>query len=208
MSMIIPAAKGSQGKYGPGTSGTVGGMRVDLQPQYGLWGGITGALGGFATGGLGGAIAGGITGLFGGGKKKRGQPPAMPGTGLPGRTPPVFNPPFMGPPGVGVGLPGGPRVSVGERMALPSDLGWDPYVGSPVDMPRKPFDPPGGYHWNKQGYWTKSQGYVGRYTKLIKNRRKNPMNPDALSRAIRRVESADKLKKTLSRVTVRKRKAC
>lgn len=44
---------------------------------------------------------------------------------------------------------------------------------------------PGGYHWNKGTYWTK-QGVVFAGTKLVKNRRMNPLNPRALSRAIRR----------------------
>ena len=45
---------------------------------------------------------------------------------------------------------------------------------------------PGGYHLNKQGYWT-AQGYVAKGTKWIKNRRMNPLNPRAARRAVRRL---------------------
>ena len=68
--------------------------------------------------------------------------------------------------------------------------------------------PPAGYHWNRQGYFTKSEGWIPEGTKLVKNRRRNPLNPKAASRAIARLESAKNATKTLSRVTIRKKSCC
>lgn len=44
----------------------------------------------------------------------------------------------------------------------------------------------GGYHPNKQGSWGPS-GFTAKGTKLVKNRRMNPLNPRAAKRAIRRL---------------------
>lgn len=48
-----------------------------------------------------------------------------------------------------------------------------------------------GYHLNKTGYWT-SQGYVAPGTKLVRNRRRNPLNPRALSRSLSRITGFDR----------------
>jgi len=67
---------------------------------------------------------------------------------------------------------------------------------------------PKGYRLNKTGYYTKSEGWVEPGTKFVKIRRRNPLNPKALDRAISRIESGKRASKKLSRVTVRKRTAC
>lgn len=48
-----------------------------------------------------------------------------------------------------------------------------------------------GHHLNKSGYFTHS-GYVAPKSKCVRNRRRNPLNPRALSRAMSRVASAQK----------------
>lgn len=61
-----------------------------------------------------------------------------------------------------------------------------------------------GFHLNKTGYYTR-QGYVAPGTRCVKNRRRNPLNPRALSRSISRIQSAKNAAKFLSRVSVRER---
>jgi len=103
------------------------------------------------------------------------------------------NLPFTGAPGAGVTTQGG----TGVTFTGPTQ-GVQPVGGRP----------PAGYHWNRQGYFTKSQGWIPEGTKLVKNRRRNPLNPKAASRAIARLDSAKNAVKTLNRVTIRKRSCC
>lgn len=75
--------------------------------------------------------------------------------------------------GGGIPLPGGP-VST-------SPGGMEQFMqGRPAA--------PAGYHWNKGTYWT-TQGVVFKGTRVVKNRRMNPLNPRALARAVRRGDS-------------------
>jgi hypothetical protein len=67
---------------------------------------------------------------------------------------------------------------------------------------------PGGYHWNKSDYFLRDGTFVPAGTKLVKNRRRNPLNPKAASRAISRLESAKRAVKDLGRVSIRKRTTC
>jgi hypothetical protein len=53
-----------------------------------------------------------------------------------------------------------------------------------------------GTHMNKTGYMTQ-QGYVAAGTRCVRNRRRNPLNPRALSRAMSRVASAQRAVKCL-----------
>lgn len=53
-------------------------------------------------------------------------------------------------------------------------------------------------HLNRSGYYTKG-GYVAPGTKCVTNRRRNPLNPRALSRAMSRVHGAQKAVKALVR---------
>lgn len=63
---------------------------------------------------------------------------------------------------------------------------------------------PGGYHWNKTSYFTKSEGWIEEGTKLVKNRRRNPGNMKAASRAMARMTASKLAMKMLNRVTIRK----
>jgi len=65
---------------------------------------------------------------------------------------------------------------------------------------------PSGYHYNKTSYFLKDGTFVPEGTKLVKNRRRNPLNPRAASRAISRLESAKKAVKRLDRITVKCRR--
>jgi len=58
---------------------------------------------------------------------------------------------------------------------------------------------------NKSGYWLKSGQYVAPETVCVKSRRMNPLNPRALSKAMRRIESAKRAASVLNRITIRKK---
>jgi len=63
-----------------------------------------------------------------------------------------------------------------------------------------------GYHWNKSGYFLQSGEYVPAGTKMVKNRRRNPANPRATSNAITRIKGAKRYAKSLSSISIRKKK--
>jgi len=58
---------------------------------------------------------------------------------------------------------------------------------------------------NKSGYWLQSGQYVEPGSVCVARRRMNPLNPRALSRAMRRIESAKRATSVLSRITIRKK---
>ncbi len=60
-----------------------------------------------------------------------------------------------------------------------------------------------GFHPNKTAYFTKA-GFVAKGSKCVKNRRRNPLNPRAASRAIGRLESASKATRRITKLTERK----
>jgi hypothetical protein len=62
-----------------------------------------------------------------------------------------------------------------------------------------------GTHLNKTGYFLKSGQYVAPRTKCVKNRRRNPLNPRALSRSMSRLASAKRAAKALDRFEIKGR---
>jgi hypothetical protein len=62
---------------------------------------------------------------------------------------------------------------------------------------------PRGYHRNKTGYHTKKYGYIEAGSICVKNRRRNPLNPRALSRSMARLSSAKKAARFLGQVSIR-----
>lgn len=65
--------------------------------------------------------------------------------------------------------------------------------------------PPGpGYHLNKTDYHLKDGTFVPKQSVWVKNRRRNPLNPRALDRAMGRITSAKNAAGKLSRITIRK----
>ncbi len=63
---------------------------------------------------------------------------------------------------------------------------------------------PSGYRPNKSDYFLKDGTYVEAGTRCVKNRRRNPMNPRALSRAIARIDGGKRLQNTLGEITTAK----
>jgi len=63
----------------------------------------------------------------------------------------------------------------------------------------------GGYHLNKTSYFLLSGEYVPAGTRWVKNRKRNPANARATSRAISRITGAKNYAKSLSRISIRKK---
>lgn len=138
--------------------------------------------------------------LLGGGSAPRTAAPSVTGVtklSSPWSTPgitqqqvPVINPPFGGPPGVGVNL--GPiQTGIGQGLQYPQQMNGN---GGKA---------PSGYHWNKSDYFLKSGQFVPKGSKLVKNRRRNPLNPRAMSRAISRLEMGKRAADRLDRVKIK-----
>jgi hypothetical protein len=119
-------------------------------------------------------------------------------------------PTLLSRPGVGSGISiGGPQglqvgtfPAPGVATTYPSSSG--PLVGSQQAAACTVR----GYHHNKSTYYTKKYGVIQKGTVCVKNRRRNPLNPRALSRALARLESAKKATSCLARYSVRPKKSC
>lgn len=192
--MILPPARQMRalraGKY----SGWA--MRGD--PGIGdILGGVLGTAGSFLPGPLGG-IASGLAGLLGGKPSVASQM----GIKVPFGT-----------------LGGGPQArlaSAAEQLGIgPPMPGGGQGYPPPRPTPAAPFPqtvnggPPGpGYHLNKSSYYRMSPAgtvvHVPKGSVWVKNRRRNPLNPRALDRAMGRLSSAKRAATKLGRISIRK----
>jgi len=80
---------------------------------------------------------------------------------------------------------------------------WAP--GGATGMMPGPMMNMSGYHANKSDYFLKSGEYVPAGTRMVRNRKRNPANARATSRAISRVVGAKRYAKALSRISIRKK---
>jgi len=62
-----------------------------------------------------------------------------------------------------------------------------------------------GYHPNKSDYFLKSGEFVPKGSRMVKNRKRNPANARATSRAISRISGAKRYAKSLGRISIRKK---
>lgn len=92
----------------------------------------------------------------------------------------------------------GPRGAI-ERFLPGGETGYVPAQGTKLACPS-------GYHPNKSDYFLKDGTFVPKGSKCVKNRRKNPLNPKAASRAISRLEQAKRAVKRLDRVNIKCKK--
>ena len=172
-------------KMGRATSqGGVGRMTRAPYGDPGLFGTLGGIVGsiipgvGTAVGAGVGSIVDKITGGGGGGRR---QGPTRSTTTT--RTRPPFGGVFGGTERTTVTRRGfGPPMSPGPNGAA---------AGTKLACPS-------GYHPNKSGYYTHSEGWIPEGTKCVKNRRRNPANPRALDRAMGRLNSAKRLQSKLA----------
>jgi hypothetical protein len=211
--MILPAFQGQRiGQYN-------GGMMYSRGRQ-GQAGGIFGSIGKVLAG-IGGTILSGVPvvgdvlkGIAAGSLDSKKSKTAGPAGNL---NPQVSVAQFAGSgPGMGSGggmfpnLPSLPMIGGGT----PTSTG-----GTMVGTDAKPgVCAPGGYHWNKSGYWSNESNllpgasWTPPGTKLVKNRKRNPYNPRAASRAMSRLASLSQgmkvLERQLTKLAPRKRTSC
>lgn len=181
MSLSIKAGKAGMMQIQPSIFGGIGRFL----------GGAARTIGGLAPGPVGGILRG-IGGLLA---------PSRPGIGTkmqfvqqaPPRFPPVLGLPLPGRPPIVVQQVPTPGVGGAIERFLPGGAtGFQPAGGCPA-----------GFHPNKGGYFTQAEGFVPKGTKCVKNRRRNPLNPRALDRAIGRITSAKRASAKLGRITIR-----
>lgn len=182
MSYAMKVAR--RGRYGdPGLFGVLGGVIKT----------VTGVAGSVLPGPLG-TVAKGISNVLPGKNIFAGAQPA--------------NVPFANLPAGPLTFPGAPPTIAmpGAGLAIPVPAS----AGGTVPMTAS--GPKGcqvGYHPNKSGYWSNKNkllpgaSWTPAGSACVKRRRMNPLNPRAISRAIRRLESAKRATSRLSRVSIR-----
>lgn len=92
----------------------------------------------------------------------------------------------------GLILPGSGGISLGGGLKVGGGQGVQ--IGGGLSIGGGGAVSPGtaGYHLNKTGYFLKDGSYVAPGTKMVKNRRRNPLNPRALSRSMYRLAGFQK----------------
>ena len=63
---------------------------------------------------------------------------------------------------------------------------------------------PSGFHLNKSDYFLKSGEFVPKGTRLVKNRRRDPLNARALKRAVARVDAGKVWQGKLAEISTKK----
>jgi len=136
-------------------------------------------------------------------------PLAMPGSGRPTQYSQPSNRGPSGPcpaPGQSRGqIPAPGMLAAAQRFFPGGETGMmDQYGVTTAMLAGKATGWPG-YHWNKSGYFLMSGEYVAPGTKAVRNRRRNPCNPRAVSRALGRVKAAKRFATSISHVSIRSR---
>jgi len=177
--MGVPMGAAGTMRIGPG-----GGVYGD-PGLFGFLGkavrGVAGVVSKLGIPGISGA-AGLVGGLLGGGRVGPGITPTFAPGGMP----------MMYPAQAPMGAPLAGPLAAGQRFVPGGATGR----GAGCGVGTRP---------NKSGYWLKSGQYVAPETVCVKSRRMNPLNPRALSKAMRRIESAKRASSVLSRITIRKK---
>lgn len=139
-----------------------------------------------------------VTGLVGGGLQGiEGQPKTIKAATLGNM--PILRQSGTSSPGLGFALP---LPAGGGMLPAPSKPGT--VTQTSRNMGITTVDrPPSGYHLNKSGYWSNGTDlipgahWVAPGTVWVKNRRTNPLNPQALSRSLRRMQGFARATKTM-----------
>ena len=104
----------------------------------------------------------------------------------------------------------GTRPPLGSSIALPAPpsnlarAGQILIPGGRTGLEGLALACPTGHHANKSSYFLLDGSFVEKGSRCVKNRRRNPMNPRALSRAISRVDSGKALQGRLAEISTAK----
>ncbi len=182
MSLAVTVARaGSQG----------GTMRPGMAGDPGLGsflGGVVRGIGRGIAGGLTGGVGGAISAIAAGRGQRSGVPnvPVMPGL-------PSFAPQGGGRNGRVFAEPS--AVRRGRQAAIPFGRTGLETVACPS-----------GHRPNKTSYFLNDGTFIEVGTRCVKNRKRNPLNPRALSKAMGRLTSAKLASKAMGRISIRKNK--
>ena len=99
---------------------------------------------------------------------------------------------YRGPPEVGA-----PGARAGFERILPG--GKTGMMGGPANSPQ-----PSGYHANKSAYFLQDGTFIPKGSIWVKNRRRNPLNPRALSSSMARITSFKGAASKAGLITIRK----
>ncbi len=113
----------------------------------------------------------------------------QPAPSFPMQPPMTFPPSYPAPPGPGLGM-----APVQQQQQYPAAPPQGGQIGSPA-----------GYHVNESDYFLKDGTFVPAGSRWVKNRKRNPLNPRAASKAIGRIESLKRATARFSRITIRKK---
>lgn len=155
--------------------------------------GIVGGAVGLATGGLSGAITGAVSPFV----SRPGTAAAIP-----------QNLPMPSPTGTIVPFPGPGGLQIDPTAVLPGGRKFISRVSTNGEAK------PSGYHLNRADYWLKDGTFVPKGSRYVKNRRRNPLNPNALRRAVARIDAGKTWQSKLHEIETGKytkagnRKAC
>ena len=138
-------------------------------------------------------------------------------SGVAGSSAPQFaNPQTQGPGFGGSGFPAMPNIAPPSPQ-YPTSTGGT-MMGTGTDVVPYKGCAPAGYHPNKSGYWKNTSdlmpgaSWIEPGSILVRNRKRNPFNPKAASRAMSRLSSLSQgmkvLEKQLTKLAPRKRTSC
>lgn len=180
---------------------------------------------GFATGGIGGAVLGIGSELVGGGPStspvsagpikatpvpsrrpvKVQVPKAVPVNAIVQESPSILSGLQIPPPDSVVVRGSGTSIGPGGSLFATGDVSATAYYPSQGTALATCGASMRGTHLNKSTYRTLDGTLVMKGTRCVKNRRRNPLNPRALTRAISRVAAAKSFARVLDRVEIKKR---
>lgn len=206
MSLAMRASKVQRRQFvgDPGLLGTIG------KVFKGAVKGVVGAATGFITGGPIGAITGIASSLL---PTPQAAPPPQVPTFVPQASPAV-QPMMMAPPQAGsnfggsITIPGVGTISGGTGIGINFGPGSGAAAAPAAGQPGACVPGMKGVRLNKSGYFLKSGQYVAPGTRCVRVRRRNPLNPRALSKAMSRVVSFKTAAKAASRISIRSGCGC
>jgi len=100
-----------------------------------------------------------------------------------------------------LGVP--PAPTIGQRLKVAGQA-LIPGGVEPFGMNGNGMGCPTGHHPNKSDYFLKNGTFIQKGSRCVKNRRRNPLNPRAMDRAISRIVSGKKASSRMGRITIRK----
>jgi hypothetical protein len=91
-------------------------------------------------------------------------------------------------------------AGLAKRLIPGGETGYEP-----IPATNGAIGSPAGYHVNESDYFLKDGTFVPAGSRWVKNRKRNPLNPKAASKAIGRIEQLKRATARFSRITIRKK---